>query len=133
MIVHALKWVSSENNANKVEGDGYIILNAKKMIDDSIIGTISSIIASSFMYPEGTVIVGLAQRSDNKIKCSMRLCGKNSDVNIHELLARVCPPIGIDYGGHPRAGGCLFQEEKEQEFIGAVEKELNIRRISVKI
>jgi RecJ-like exonuclease len=133
MIVKALRWVSSEDNTYKVEGDGYIILNAKKMIDDSIIGTISSIIASSFMYPEGTVVVGLAQRSDKKIKCSIRLCGKKSDVNIHELLARICPPIGIDYGGHPRAGGCLFPEEKEQEFIGAIEKELNIKRISVKM
>jgi len=133
MIVTALNWINSNTKVSKIEGDGYLILNAKKIIDDSIIGTISSIISSSFMYPEGTIIVGLAQRSDKKIKCSMRLCGKKGELNVYEFLGRVCEPLGIDYGGHPNAGGCLFTEDKEHDFIEAIEKELNIRRISVKI
>jgi len=129
-IINALKWVSANK---KIEGQGYIIINAKKEIDDSIIGTVTSIIASSSMHPKGTLIVGMSKRSDEKIKVSMRVAGKSSDVNVYEILSRICPSLNIEYGGHPNAGGCIFPEEKENEFIEALEKELSIKGISINI
>jgi len=128
MIVHALNWISANR---KTEGNGYVIINAKGVISDSIIGTVISILASSLMYPRGTIIMGLAQRDDGKIKCSTRICGKSKETNVYELLERICKPLSVDYGGHPSAGGCLLSEDKEHPFIEAIEKELNIKRISI--
>jgi RecJ-like exonuclease len=129
-LVKALNWV---NTNKKIEGQGYIIINAKKEINDAIIGTVISIMSSSGIYSKGTIIIGLAQRDDKKIKVSARVCGKLKEINLYEKLAKVCKPLSIDYGGHPNACGCIFEEEKECEFLEAVEKELNTNEISVKI
>jgi single-stranded DNA-specific DHH superfamily exonuclease len=129
-IVKGLNWVSANK---KIEGQGYVIINAKREIEDSIIGTVTSIIASSFLYPKGTLIVGMSKRDDKKIKVSLRVSGHSEDVNVYEILVKVCRPLNIEYGGHPSAGGCTFAEESEKEFIAALEKELNIKEIRVNV
>ncbi|MGB9707920.1 MAG: DHHA1 domain-containing protein [Candidatus Pacearchaeota archaeon] len=130
-IIKALNWV---NNKQKIQGDGYVIINAKNAIKDTIIGTIVSIVASSYVYDEGTVIVGMAYRKDSKIKVSARVVkDKNNagEVNLYHLLKEVVDITGGEVGGHANAAGCLITKEKEQEFLELLEKKLNAQEIKV--
>jgi len=125
-IIQALKYVEE----NKIEGKGYVIINAKNIIKDTIIGTISSIIASSHLYSNGTVIVGLAYDND-KIKVSARVCGREGR-NVREMLESATKEIPeAECGGHPMAAGCLINKAVEQEFINKVVKALEIEVIKV--
>jgi RecJ-like exonuclease len=129
-IIHALKWI--ENNKT-IEGGSYVIINAKDNIKDSIIGTAISIIASSYMYEDGTILVGLAYR-DNKIKVSARLCGrKNKQVNLQRLLDAVIKMVGGECGGHAQAAGCLVPKEKEEAFINVLKKEIESEGLKIKV
>ena len=80
-IISGLKYVS---NAEKIEGNGFIIINAKEKIKDTIVGTIASILSNSSIYEEGTIITTMAYYED-KIKVSSRIAGKNGR-NIREIL-----------------------------------------------
>lgn len=130
-IVKALNWVNSKK---KIQGDGYVIINAKNAIKDTIIGTIVSITASSYIYNEGTVIVGMAYRKDSKIKVSARVVkdkNKASESNLYHLLQNIVEMIGGEVGGHVNAAGCLISKEKESEFLELLEKKLAAQEIKV--
>jgi len=125
-VLSALKFVSE---TEKISGKGFVIINAKNHIQDTIIGTIASILSKSAIYEEGTIITTLGQY-ENKIKVSSRAVGKNGR-NVREILARVIDTTGGEVGGHEFAAGCLISIEKEQEFIEALKKNLEIEVIKV--
>lgn len=125
-ILSALKIIST---TEKISGKGFAIINAKDQIQDTIIGTIASIISNSAMYEEGTIITTLAYYED-KIKVSSRTVGKNGR-NVREILARVIETVGGEIGGHEFAAGCMISMEKEQEFIALLKKNLEIELVKV--
>ena len=125
-ILSALKFVSE---TEKISGKGFVIINAKNQIQDTIIGTVASILSNSSVYEDGTIIATLAQY-ENKIKVSARTVGKNGR-NVREILARVIETIGGEIGGHEFAAGCLISSEKEQEFIDTLKKNLEIEVIKI--
>ena len=125
-IISSLKFVSE---AEKIKGNGFIIINAKNNIKDTMIGTIASILSNSAIYERGTIIITMAYY-DDKIKVSARSVGKNTR-NIREILARVIKKIGGEVGGHEFAAGCMITREKEQEFIELLKKDLEIELIKV--
>jgi RecJ-like exonuclease len=125
-ILSALKFASE---VEKISGKGFVIINAKKNINDAVIGTIATILSKSSIYEDGTIITALAQY-ENKIKVSARTVGKNGR-NVREILARVIETVGGEVGGHEFAAGCLISFEKEQEFINALKKNLEIEVIKI--
>ena len=125
-LIEALNWA----NVNKIEKEDYVLINAKENIKDSMIGTISSILASSFIYPEGTVIIGSAMRDDGKIKVSMRVCGE-SEIDLSKKVENACRIVGGEFGGHKRAAGALIEQDKEPEFMMLIEKEIESQKIKV--
>lgn len=125
-IVSALNFVST---VKKIEGKGYVIINAKNEIKDTIIGTIASIISVSSMYEEGTAIIAMAH-SDDKIKVSARIAGRNGR-NVREILESVTSKIGGDCGGHALAAGCLISRENEKTFIDYIKKALDFEMVKV--
>lgn len=127
-LVRALNYVES---LEKIEAENYSIINAKSNIKDTMIGTVISILASSFLYPENTILVGMAYRQDDKIKVSARLVGKNKEINLNQLLSSVVKEVGGEYGGHARAAGCLIEKSKEQEFLEILEKKLSVQEIKI--
>ncbi|MFH0831915.1 MAG: DHH family phosphoesterase [archaeon] len=130
-LIKALRWV--ENNKH-IMGKGYMIINAKDSISDSIIGTTLSIISSSFIYDEGTIIVGLAYQQGGKIKVSARIAGRSKDgVNLHKLMGKVAGTVGGEAGGHSRAAGCIIPVSKETEFIEELEKEAEAEQIKIRV
>jgi hypothetical protein len=129
-LIKALKWIE---NHTQHEDKGYQIINAKDNISDSIIGTAISIIAYSFIYDEGTILVGMAYQG-NKIKVSARIAGrKDGSINLQKLLDTVIKLIGGESGGHAKAAGCVIPLEKEEIFIKALKKEIEGEQIKIKV
>jgi len=125
-LISGLKF-SSETE--KIQGNGFVIINAKNKIKDTIIGTIASILSNSSLYEEGTIIVTMAYYKD-KIKVSARGVGRNGR-NVREILNSVIERIGGEVGGHKFAAGCMITQEKEQEFIGSLKKNLEIELVKI--
>jgi len=135
-LISGLKY-ASENI--QTQGKGYAIMNAGNNIKDTMIGTIASILSNSSIYEEGTIITTLAQREeDQKIKVSARAVG-DPGRNLRELLKEVINKTCTDknekeeteVGGHEFAAGAVIPKNKEQEFIEALEKSLEIEVVKV--
>ncbi|MDD5012178.1 MAG: DHH family phosphoesterase [Candidatus Nanoarchaeia archaeon] len=125
-IISGLKFVSE---SEKIMGNGFVIINAKGKIKDTIIGTIASILSNSSIYEEGTIITTMAYY-DDKIKVSARSVGRTGR-NIRELLASVIDKLGGEVGGHQFAAGCMIKQEKEEEFINHLKKSLEIELVKI--
>lgn len=129
-IISALNHMNS--NPEKIQGKQYVILNAKDNIQDTIIGTIASILSMSALYKEGTIIITMAYNQD-KIKISSRISGRKrtTDRNLKEVMDEITELIGGESGGHHFAAGCVISKEKEQAFIELVKKKLDIEVVKV--
>jgi single-stranded-DNA-specific exonuclease len=125
-LISALKVVEK---LEKIKGNGFVILNAKSDIKDTIIGTVTSILSSSLDYEEGTVLIGMAYNQD-KIKVSARIVGKEGR-NLKEILEKITVNLKGEFGGHQNAAGCTICKEKEQEFIESLKRTLEIEVVKV--
>jgi RecJ-like exonuclease len=125
-LISALNYVYT---TEKIEGDKFIIINAKEKIKETIIGTVASILSNSIVYEEGTIIVTMANYQD-KIKISSRCVGENKK-NLREFLSEVINKIGGEVGGHESAAGGIIKKDKEEEFINLLKKNLEIETIKI--
>ena len=126
-IVSGLKFVSE---TEKIQGKGFVIINAKDKIKDTMVGTITGILSNSSLYGEGTIIITMAHYEENKIKISARCVGE-SPRNLREMLSGVIAKTGGEVGGHPEAAGCMIEKNKEQEFIDSLKKSLEIELVKI--
>lgn len=127
-IISGLKFVSK---TDKIEGKGFVIINAQREIKDTLAGTITSILSSSAIYEEGTIITTMARNEDDKkIKISSRIAG-GIGRNVREVLSRVIATIGGEVGGHECAAGCLIPFEKEEEFIDSLKKQFEVEFVKI--
>ena len=122
--------IKYSQEAEKITGQGYMILNAKDNIKDTMIGTIASILSNTLTYEKGTVIIGMAHDENNKIKISARIVERQGR-NVRELLTNVMNTFEGEVGGHEFAAGCTISLKKEQEFIDALVKQLEIQVVKV--
>ena len=113
----------------KIEGEGFVIINAQEKIKGAIIGTITSILSNSSIYKEETIIVVMAYYG-GKIKISARNVG-NLGRDVLEILNNIVSLTGGEVGGHEFAAGCVIEKEKEQEFLECLKKNLEIEVIKV--
>ncbi len=125
-IISGLKFALE---TEKIEGQNFVIINAGDNIRDTMIGTIASILSKSSIYEEGTIVTTMAYY-DDKIKVSSRSVGKNTR-NIREILTKTIEKTGGEVGGHKSAAGCMISQEKEQEFIDLLKKNLEIELVKV--
>jgi len=125
-IVAGLKFASE---IEKIQGKRYIIINAKNQIKETLIGTITSILSRSSLHEEGTIITTMGY-DQNKIKISSRIVGRNGR-NAREILAKVVNQIGGEVGGHQFAAGAIISQEKEQDFIDLLKKNLEIEIVKI--
>jgi len=116
--------------ANKIIGKGYMILNAQDKIKDTMIGTITSILANSPTYEKGTIIIGMSYNDSNQIKISARNVGRNGR-NVRELLSTAMNSFEGEVGGHEFAAGCSIPTEKENEFIDILKKNLELQVVKI--
>jgi RecJ-like exonuclease len=130
-LIEALNHV---NTNPKILGKQYMIINAKDKIQDTIIGTVASILSMSALYEEGTIIITMAYNQD-KIKVSSRICGRgiitDNARNLKEMMDSITKSIGGESGGHKLAAGCVIGKDKEEAFIELVKKKLDIEIVKI--
>ncbi|MFA6022988.1 MAG: DHH family phosphoesterase [Candidatus Pacearchaeota archaeon] len=124
-----VKALESLPKIKKIEKKNYLIIQAEDKIQDTIIGTIASILSNSKSYEDGKAIIAMAYNED-KIKVSARVVGKNGK-NIRELLSSVIDEVGGEVGGHKFAAGCLVEKNKEKEFLDMLQKKLEIELVKI--
>jgi nanoRNase/pAp phosphatase (c-di-AMP/oligoRNAs hydrolase) len=100
------------------------------------VGTICSMLSSSPIYKEGTILIGMAYNED-KIKVSARMAGRNGR-NLKELMEKTInsfkssnPETIAEVGGHQYAAGCLIEKEKENEFLKTLKENLEIEVMKI--
>ncbi len=125
-LISGLKFVSK---IEKIQGKGFVIINAGDNIKDTIIGTIASILSKSPLYEEGTIITTMAYYKD-KIKVSVRNTGRNGR-NVREILDLVIKETGGEIGGHEFAAGCMIARDEEKRFIDLLKKNLEIELVKI--
>jgi len=127
-LVDALK---NAEKLEKVYGKGFMILNAKDKIKDTIIGTVTSILSSSLDYEVGTVLLGMAYNQD-KIKVSARIAGRDGK-NLKEVLEKTINITNLEaeVGGHQMAAGCLIRKEDEQRFLEELTRNLELEIVKI--
>jgi RecJ-like exonuclease len=126
---HIISGLKAASESEKLEGNGFVIINAKEKIKDTMTGTIASILSNSSIYEEGTIITTMAYY-DDKIKVSSRGVGKIQR-NIREILAKVVNEIGGEVGGHEFAAGCMIKQEKEKDFMELLKKSFEIELVKI--
>lgn len=124
-LVSALRTIEK---MEKVEGNGFMIINAREQIKDTIIGTVTSMLSSSMNYEEGTVLIGMAYNQD-KVKVSARIVGRGR--NLREVLEKTVMEFEAEVGGHKAAAGCLIKREDEDKFLEILKKNLEIEVVKV--
>jgi len=126
-IVAGLKHI--EDGAEKYEGKGYLIINAKQNISETIIGTMASILSNSTVYEPGKIIVTMGY-FEEKIKISARVVA-DKERNLREMLNCVITEIGGEVGGHKSAAGCVISRDKEKDFLDTLKRNLEIETIKI--
>ena len=132
-LVSGLKTVE---NIDKINGRGFVILNAGNKIKDAIVGTICSMLSSSPTYEEGTILIGMAYNKD-KIKIFARIAGKGKR-NIREVFEKTAfmfesehPETKIEFKASPDSASCLIQRQDELSFIETLKKNLEVEIIKI--
>lgn len=130
-LIEALNHVNSNP---KIQGKQYVIMNAGDKIQDTIIGTVASILSMSALYKEGTVIITMAHNKD-KIKVSSRISGRekleDDPRNLKQMMDEITDLIGGESGGHKVAAGCVISKDKEEAFIQLVQKKLDLEIVKI--
>ncbi len=117
-LISGIKYIQ---DAPRIKGEGYCIINAKDKVKDTIIGTITSIISNSNEFESGTILISMAEDKENqKIKISARASGKPPK-NLREFLSSIMKNFQGEVGGHEFAAGCSIEKEKISEFIEHVQ------------
>lgn len=126
-IIGALDWFYKNRKSNSVlERKGYVIINAEDNVRDTLIGTLTSILAKSNMYKEGTILLSLAHTLEGDTKVSLRCAGfRDNDVDLRQLIINIAKRIDAMAGGHREAAGAIIPQDKEGEFIKVAEETLS--------
>lgn len=121
-ITAALQWFyRNKNNKNVIELNGVTIINAEDSVNDTIIGTLTSLISKSLVYREGTVVIGMARTMSDETKISLRISGfGEGKVNLRTLVHEILGKVGGTGGGHSLAAGAVIPKEQEEAFISAI-------------
>ena len=126
-IINGLKFVKQTEN---IEGENYVIINAKENIKETIIGTIGSMVASSTLYKKGKIIITMAY-FDNKIKISLRKSGETNSRNLKEVICQAVENFDAEVGGHAQAAGATILQSQEKDFIKNIARLLEFEVVRV--
>ncbi len=117
-IINAINWYKENKKDNEViKGKGYLIINAGGNVRGSIIGTLASIISKSNELKDGTFVLSMADMMNGYYKVSLRLSGRNKDVDLRDIVKKISDKVGGEAGGHMNAAGAMIKEKKVEEFI----------------
>lgn len=118
-IVKAIKWYNNnKDNKDIIKEDGFVIINAKKEIISTMIGTLASILSKSKELKKGTYIMSMAQDSHHNTKVSLRVVGSRKTVDLKKIMIEITSRLeDAEAGGHKEAAGAIIPTKTEDSFI----------------
>jgi len=117
-LVKALNWFDANKDSSKVfKTDKFMIINAEKNILATMIGTTASILSRGGSFPQGYIILSMAQNIDHTTKISLRVVGDGESIDCKDLVCKMVEQSAGEAGGHKHAAGAVIPTDKEEEFI----------------
>jgi single-stranded-DNA-specific exonuclease len=118
-IQQALEWFYKHRGGKQViEHKGFTLIHAESDVRDGIIGTLTSLVSKSKVYPDKTIIVGMAYTVGGEIKLSFRISGfEKTDVDVRKIVNELIVEIGGNGGGHRLAAGATIPQEQEDALM----------------
>ncbi|MBD3313785.1 hypothetical protein GF345_05055 [Candidatus Woesearchaeota archaeon] len=117
-IVKAMNWFrENKENGLLTKGNGYVIIDAKDQIIPSMIGTVASILTKSNEFEDGTLVMGMARQKENTTKISLRVAGRDNEVDLTEVARALTEKAGGEAGGHMFAAGAVIKTADEEKFV----------------
>lgn len=125
-LLDALRFLTNKTRMNDpnivFKSKRFIAFRAGSYVEPSIIGTVTSMIASDSIGSKFDFVIGLADNIDGTVKISARV-GKrlrnDENVNLKELLEVAVKSVDGEVGGHQHAAGAVINKNKELEFLNA--------------
>ncbi len=100
------------------------LIKAGNRIDPNIIGTVTTIATKSGIV-EGPVVVGMAEKEEDKLKISSRVVEEyEEEVVLNELMEDACEEVGGKGGGHRMAAGGKIPKDERDRFIKIIKDSL---------
>ena len=134
-IINSLKWFEENKESNFVfNGDSFVIINAQDKVMPTIIGTLASILSKSNGFKAGTFIMSMAQLYDDHTKVSLRLAGRNKDVDLKAVVEDIIRSIdNSEAGGHKNAAGAIIPTENENLLVERAKEVLSKMAIEERV
>lgn len=124
-IINGINWYKDNGKSkNIIKGNGYIIINVENNMRGSIVGTLASIISKSNDVKDRTFILSMADMMDGHYKVSLRLSGRNKDIDLRDIVKRITDEVGGEAGGHMNAAGAMIKEEDVEKFTKVAKQTL---------
>lgn len=129
-ITSGLQWFyNNREKENIFTHENFVLINAQGFIRDSLIGTLTSMISKSGIFPDGLILISMSYNLDGNIKISARISGYNiNNINVKEILEAILKNLNAEIGGHNEAAGAIIPQADEDNFIKAA-KEYFIKTI----
>ena len=125
-ITKYLNWLM-ESDANRIEElDNIYVVRGEGVIDDKIIGTISSILSTNSAKPEKPIVAYSIVPKENLAKISARTIDLivRKGLNLGEILRVAAEKCTGKGGGHNIAAGAQVPVDKLDAFIKIVDKQV---------
>jgi len=118
-ILDALQWFYHQRNSKKIiEKKGFVIIYGDHDVSDALIGTLTSLVSKSHVYPDGTILIGIAATLEEDLKLSGRISGfQEHDIDLRKVMKELVKRCGGYGGGHRMAAGATVPGEKSKIVI----------------
>ena len=129
-----IDWFEKNKDSNDVVKDeGFVIINYKDEILDTLVGPVATIFSRSKDFCDGYFVMILSRMLDDRVKVSMRVAN-GKDVNLKKLMGEIIQRVGSgQYGGHNHAVGAIIKKDQEENFIGIARQVLKNSSLEEKI
>ncbi|MEK6919209.1 MAG: DHH family phosphoesterase [Nanoarchaeota archaeon] len=129
-IVEAINFV---NFADKTQGQGYVIINSKDRIKDSMMNVVSSLITFSSGYKEGTSIICMSYLNSDKVKVFFRMVGgyEKSGRKADDFISSMMESFSGDWSGHSSSATCTISRVDQDRFVEILRRKLDVEVVQI--
>lgn len=113
------------------DGVGSVFINGEGLITEGVLGSVSSLLASSpSLYGRLLFVRALSQEDGGNSYCfSARKCvGNKSQLNIGMLVKECSEPVGGSGGGDHTRAGCIIPSSKLEIFLSSIRGAISNKR-----
>ncbi|MEM2535382.1 MAG: DHH family phosphoesterase, partial [Candidatus Nezhaarchaeales archaeon] len=121
-LAHYISLIRSDSSYMRVLNN-IQVLDLKNVVDERMLGSLSSIVVSSYMCDVAKPLISLSHSAQGKIKVSARMHESLSkrEVNLGLIIKLATEHVGGSGGGHKVAAGGIIPQEAQEVFVKLVD------------